>query len=31
MCGVLSWWNTDEDEKTVETASNEAGKITENV
>ncbi len=30
MCGKLSWWNTDEDEKTVDTAGSEAGKTTEN-
>jgi len=30
MCGKLSWWSTDEDEKTVDTAVAEAGKSTEN-
>jgi hypothetical protein len=30
MCGKLSWWNTDEDENTVETGGSEAGKTTEN-
>jgi len=30
MCGKLSWWNIDEDEKTVDTAGTEACKKTEN-
>ena len=30
MCGKLSWWNIDEDEKTVDTADNETGTTNEN-
>jgi len=30
MCGKLSWWETDEDEKKVDTADTEVSKSTAN-